>query len=68
MVEYVANLNDLVRDLNLSKNQAEMLSSKLKEWNLLEKGTKICSIRERQHEFQHLFSQHDNFVYYNDAI
>ena len=62
-----SRLNDLVRDFNLSKNQAEMLSSRLKEWNLLEKGTKICSFRERQHEFQHLFSQHDNLVYCNDV-
>ena len=39
----------------------------MKEWNLLEKGTKICSFRERQHEFQHLFSQYDNLVYCNDV-
>ena len=49
------------------RNQAEMLSLRLKERNLLDKGTKICSFRERQHEFQHLFSQHVDLGYCNDA-
>jgi hypothetical protein len=31
-----SELNDLVRDLNLSKAQAELLVSRLKQWNLLE--------------------------------
>lgn len=35
------DLNDLVRDLELSKNQAELLSSRLKERNLLKKGVLI---------------------------
>ncbi|UYV74282.1 hypothetical protein LAZ67_11002855 [Cordylochernes scorpioides] len=35
------DLNDLVRDLDLSKKQSELLGSRLKDWNLLYKGTKI---------------------------
>ncbi|KAL4710975.1 hypothetical protein ACJJTC_017940 [Scirpophaga incertulas] len=34
-------LNDLVRDLNLSKQHAELLGSRLQQWNLLAKDTKI---------------------------
>ena len=34
-------LNDLVRDLNLPKKQAELLGSRLRGWNLLQKGTKV---------------------------
>ena len=34
-------LNDLVRDLTLTKDKAEILASCLKQWNLLEKDTKI---------------------------
>jgi hypothetical protein len=34
------DLNDLVRDLNLSKKQSELLGSRLKEWNLLHINTK----------------------------
>ncbi|UYV72104.1 hypothetical protein LAZ67_9001822 [Cordylochernes scorpioides] len=34
------DMNDLVRDLDLSKKQSEPLGSGLKGWNLLHKGTK----------------------------
>jgi hypothetical protein len=34
-------LNDLVRDLNLSKIQTEFLGSQLHGWNLLQKNTNI---------------------------
>ena len=35
------DLNDIVRDLNLSKKQAELLGSRLKGWNLLCQDTKV---------------------------
>ena len=38
-------LNDLVKDLNLSKNQVELLGSKLQGWNLLYKKYKIFFCR-----------------------
>lgn len=44
-------LNDLVRDLGLSKQQAELLGSRLQEWNLLAKGTTITSFRKRNSKF-----------------
>jgi hypothetical protein len=50
----------------LSKGQAELLALTLKGWNLLEKGIKICYHRQRQHEFQHLFSLQDDLAYCND--
>ncbi|UYV73879.1 hypothetical protein LAZ67_11001247 [Cordylochernes scorpioides] len=34
------DVNDLVRDLDLSKKQSELSGSRLKGWNLLHKGTK----------------------------
>jgi len=35
------DLNDIVHDLNLSKKQAELFSSRLKGWNLVRQGTKV---------------------------
>jgi len=35
------DLNDIVRDLNLSKKQAELLGSRVKGWNLLHQDTKV---------------------------
>ena len=42
-----AELNDLIRDLNLSKDKVELLGSRLKEKNLLNKKV-IISYRNRQ--------------------
>jgi len=36
------DLNDIVRDLNLSKTQAKLLGSRIKGWNLLRQDTKVC--------------------------
>jgi len=35
-------LNDLIRDLNLPKSKAELLGSRLQQWNLLEENVRIC--------------------------
>ena len=39
-------LNDLVQDLKLSEKQAELSGSRLRGWNLLQKGTKMCYFRK----------------------
>ena len=44
-------LNDSVRYLNLPEKAAELLSSRLKEKNLLDKDTKISYFRTRYEEF-----------------
>jgi hypothetical protein len=41
-----SELNDLVHDLNLSKTQSELLGSRLKESNLLQKGTTVSVFRK----------------------
>ena len=40
-------LDDLVRDLSLSKEKSELLVSTLKEWNLLERGATVSHFRDR---------------------
>jgi hypothetical protein len=57
------DLNDLVRDLNLSKKR---LTSWLKGWNLLQQGTKVCFFRNRQDEFKSFFYQENDLVFFND--
>ena len=42
-----SKLNDLVRDLDLPKVKAELLVSRLKQWNLLQRGVKVCSFCTR---------------------
>ena len=42
-----SQLNDLVRDLGLSKNSSEILASRLGEHGILDSGTKITVYRDR---------------------
>ena len=44
-------LNDLIRDLELPKNEAELLASKLQQWNLLRHSVKV-TFRTRNQEFE----------------
>jgi hypothetical protein len=48
-------LPDLIRDLELSKNKAELLSSGLQQWNLLDDTVKVTAFRSRQKGFGQFF-------------
>ncbi|KAL4719083.1 hypothetical protein ACJJTC_002119 [Scirpophaga incertulas] len=48
-------LNDLARDLGLSKQQSELLGSRLQERNLLAQGTTITFFRKRNANFSVFF-------------
>ena len=61
-------LNDLVRDLNLSKSSAELLASRLKEKSLLSHGTRITFYRNSHQEFLHFFFEEKNLVYRTDIV
>ena len=60
-------LNDLVRDLCLSKESTELLASRLAEKYLLSKGRNISYYRDRDREFRQFFSSAESFVYCNDV-
>ena len=45
-----AELSDLIRDLGLSKEKAEILVSRLQQWNLLESDVRISQYRKRHRE------------------
>ena len=60
-------LNDLVKDLNLSKETSEILASRLNEKNLLQPGTNITFYRRREKDLLPYFSKENNLVFCNDV-
>lgn len=61
-------LNDLIRDLGLTKSKAEILSSRLKQWNLLSKSCKISSQRKRHEPFSQYFTLTDKLCYCHNVL
>ncbi|CAG9576915.1 unnamed protein product [Danaus chrysippus] len=59
--------NDLVRDLNLPKIKAEILASRLKQWNLLKQDVNISDQRKRHEIFSGFFTKKDGLCYCNDV-
>ena len=58
-----AELNDLIRDLDLPKESAMLLSSRLAEKHLLKEGTTFSWYRHREAEFTPYFTKKDDLVY-----
>jgi hypothetical protein len=59
-------LNDLVRDLCLPKESAELLGSRLKQKSPLAPVTTFSWYRRREKEFVPFFSQDGELLYCND--
>lgn len=55
-----SELNDLVRDMGLSKQQSEILASRPKEWKLLAKETKITAFRKRNSTFSTFYNMENS--------
>ncbi|GBM15483.1 hypothetical protein AVEN_142138-1 [Araneus ventricosus] len=62
-----SELNDLVRDLGLSKDGVELLWSRLKIKNLLTPGTSLSWYRHGEKEFIQFFCKEGNLVFCNDV-
>lgn len=60
-------LNDLVRDLSLSKRQAELLGSRLQGWNLLQSATSVSVFRSRQSDFSPFFDEDNTLCFCKDV-
>ena len=60
-------LHDLIKDINLTKDKAELLGSHLKERNLLEHGVSITTARHRHKELFQYFTMANNLCYCDDA-
>ncbi|GBM60303.1 hypothetical protein AVEN_81658-1 [Araneus ventricosus] len=62
-----SELNDLIRDLGLSGDGAELLGSRLKNKNLLTPGTSFSWYRHREKEFTQFLSKEGNLIFCNDV-
>jgi hypothetical protein len=62
-----AELKDLVRDLDLPETKAQLLGSRLQQWNLLEKRVKVSLCRKRQANISSYFSMDGDHVYCNEV-
>ena len=57
----------LVRDLVLTKSNAELLTSRLKEWNLLDTSCRCSSLRKRHERFSKYFSMVGSLCFCNNV-
>ena len=62
-----AELNDLIRDLSLSKEFSELLASRIKEKNMLQKETNVTFYRNREKGPSAFFETDNDFVYCCDV-
>ncbi|KAL6487813.1 hypothetical protein MHYP_G00044390 [Metynnis hypsauchen] len=61
------DLNDLIRDLGLTKSKAELLTSRLKQWNLLDESVQVTGQRKRHQVFSTFFSHQDGLCFCNNV-
>lgn len=62
-----SSLNDLVRELDLPKDKAELLGSRLAERNFLKPEVTFCWYRNREEKFSKFFSDKDSMSYCNNV-
>ena len=59
-------MNDLLRDLDLPKNSAELLVSRLKDINLFAPGIVASFYHNRERDLMQFFRMEDEFVFCDD--
>ncbi|XP_051552787.1 uncharacterized protein LOC127440312 [Myxocyprinus asiaticus] len=57
------DLNALIRDLGLTKSNAELLTSRLKQWNLLDESVQVTDQRKRHQPFSSFFTHQDGLCF-----
>ena len=61
------DMNDLIRDLNLTKSGGELLISRFKQWNLLDDSVQITTQRKRHQDYSSYFTVQDAVCFCNDV-
>ena len=61
------DINYLIRDLGLTKTNAELLTSRLKQWNLLHESVQVTDQRKHHKTFSNFFSQQDWLCFCNNV-
>jgi len=59
-------LNDPIRDLDLRKRKAELLGSRLQQWDLLTENVRVSVYRERHEDLVQSFKMEKGLVVYTD--
>ena len=62
-----SELNDLIRDLNLPKQSAEVLAFRLQKQHLLKAGTSVSFYRNREENLRKFFQSDGQLVYCTDV-
>ena len=62
------DLNDLARDLYLSKQQSELLASRFKQWKLVQEDIRITSFRNRNKDLDSFFDMENKLCYCTNII
>lgn len=61
-------LDDLIRDLSLTKSNAELLTSRLNEWNLLDPSCNTSAYRKRHMTFSQFYNVADALCYCSNVL
>jgi len=57
----------LIRDLGLTKSNGELLTSRLKQWDLLDASLYVTQQRKRHEVFSSFFTIQDGLCFYNNV-
>ena len=61
------DINDLIRDLGLTKSNAELLTSRLKQRNLMDESVQVTDQRQCRKTFSNFFSRQDGLCFCNNV-
>jgi hypothetical protein len=62
-----SEMNDLIRELQLTKEKSELLGSRLRERNMMASGVKFSCYRNCEKEFRKYYAQEDQLVFFTEV-